>query len=205
MGRIAAEDGKCIEIIIYGGSCIMLASDIRESTKDIDAIFKTDSDYCYDVADVVGRQMQLSRDWLNQGVSGTILRTANQPSTSLLHDYPVSDPGEQLGQIGLRAFVPNPEYILALKIAILDRGNLPEETAKHQQDDDDAIALMRVSGLRTEQQLIDLTRQCFPHLPAMKDKIDARIKHLVHLDASTPDDHPTWNAERSSSTIIEPR
>ena len=59
MGRIAAEDGKCIEIIIYGGSCIMLASDIRGSTKDVDAIFKMNSGYCYEVADAVGGARQL--------------------------------------------------------------------------------------------------------------------------------------------------
>ena len=42
MGAIAADRGLTIEIAVYGGSCLILASDIRHASGDVDAVFLSD-------------------------------------------------------------------------------------------------------------------------------------------------------------------
>jgi hypothetical protein len=42
MGQMAAERGLVIEIAVYGGSCLILASDIRGTSGDVDAVFLND-------------------------------------------------------------------------------------------------------------------------------------------------------------------
>ena len=39
MGALAAARGITIEIAVYGGSCLILASDIRNASGDVDAVF----------------------------------------------------------------------------------------------------------------------------------------------------------------------
>ena len=38
MGQMAAERGLVVEIAVYGGSCLILASDIRGTSGDVDAV-----------------------------------------------------------------------------------------------------------------------------------------------------------------------
>lgn len=40
-GTMAAKRGLVIEIAVYGGSCLVLASDIRNASADVDAVFLT--------------------------------------------------------------------------------------------------------------------------------------------------------------------
>src|ERR1043166_1164729 len=42
MGRMAAERGLVVDIAVYGGSCLVLASDIRNASVDVDAVFLTE-------------------------------------------------------------------------------------------------------------------------------------------------------------------
>lgn len=41
MGQMAAERGLVFDIAVYGGSCLVLASDIRNASVDVDAVFLT--------------------------------------------------------------------------------------------------------------------------------------------------------------------
>jgi hypothetical protein len=61
MGELAAQRGLVIEIAVYGGSCLVLASDIRNASADIDAVFLTNRSAVYEIADVVARQMGLAK------------------------------------------------------------------------------------------------------------------------------------------------
>src|SRR2546423_438841 len=44
LGRRAQAKGKVLEIAIYGGSALMLASNFRLTTQDVDAVADTDKD-----------------------------------------------------------------------------------------------------------------------------------------------------------------
>ena len=44
LGHRARELGKVVEIAIYGGSALMLASNFRIATEDVDAVADTDQD-----------------------------------------------------------------------------------------------------------------------------------------------------------------
>jgi hypothetical protein len=80
------------------------------------------------------------------------------------------------------------------------------ETDKIESDLSDAVALMKVTKLTTEQQLGDLLKECYPNLPGiavptMSPRIKAKIDTL--LDAyrkaeNEPD--PTWHAGTGPAT-----
>ena len=42
LGQIACEAGRVIDIALYGGSCLMLASNFRIATADVDAVAAED-------------------------------------------------------------------------------------------------------------------------------------------------------------------
>jgi hypothetical protein len=54
--------------------------------------------------------------------------------------------------------------MLAMKI-LANRGF--EDTEKIEIDLNDAVALMKVTQLNTEQQLVDLLKECYPNLPGI--------------------------------------
>ena len=54
MGALAAARGITIEIAVYGGSCLILASDIRNASGDVDAVFLVGGKAVREIADAVG-------------------------------------------------------------------------------------------------------------------------------------------------------
>lgn len=90
------------DIDIYGGAVMCLGLNARESTHDIDAIFKPSKDIRAIVADIA-KQHGLDEGWLNDGVKGF-----------------VSDKGEfyRFGENifkNLRVCMTTPEYLFAMK------------------------------------------------------------------------------------------
>ena len=66
--------------------------------------------------------------------------------------------------VGLRVHLPTPAYMLAMKILA---NSLVEDTEKIESDLNHALALMKVTKLTTEQQLLDLLKECYPNLPGI--------------------------------------
>jgi len=64
----AAAHGIVAEIAVFGGSCIMLASDLRQATGDVDAVFLANNEFIYEAAGRVRLRLGLPEDWLNQAV-----------------------------------------------------------------------------------------------------------------------------------------
>jgi hypothetical protein len=113
MGALAANRGLMIEIAVYGGSCLVLASDIRSSSADVDAVFLTNRSAVYEIADAVARQMGFATDWINEAVRQTAPPIGNpQPNLFPFGDYP----RRTQGAVGLRVHVPAPAYLLAMKV-----------------------------------------------------------------------------------------
>lgn len=192
IGTLAAAEGRLIDIAVYGGSCLVLASNMREVTRDVDAVFLSERSRGYAIADSVGRQLGLPDAWLNQAVK-TYAPPRGNPEPNL---FPYGDYPKQ-GPVGLRVFTPAPEYLLAMKL-LASRRDDPEGLARDRRD---IHRLIGLTGLATKEQLADLVRTCYPLVPGIQARMEAKIEDIVrgcdHGDGSEP---PAWNAGRGRPT-----
>ena len=117
IGQDAAQAGIVAEIAAYGGSCLMLARDIRNATGNVDAVFLTDKAVLYEIGDRVGLRLGLPKDWLNQAVKRVAPPSGAEPNLVPFGDYP----RQSTGIMGLRVFLPTPAYLLAMKL-LANRG-----------------------------------------------------------------------------------
>jgi len=154
LGQVALARGRIIDIAIYGGSALALAYDLRKTTKDVDAVFEADRDFVRKAAGEIATEMGLEQDWLNDAMKG-YLSPKNQESLLKFGNFPSDD------EVGLRVFVPAPEYFFAMKC--VDIRLTPEA-----HDLEDARNLARVCGIRTADQALDLIKNFYPDrkLPA---------------------------------------
>jgi hypothetical protein len=102
LGEKLAARGVTGEILIVGGAYMLLVLRNREATRDIDAYFDKDRDAIREAVAEVARERALPGDWLNDAVKG-FMRTKPR-RTDLWASYP-----------GLNLYVPDPEYIFAMK------------------------------------------------------------------------------------------
>src|SRR5882757_1731581 len=111
LGDLAAEAGKVIDLAVYGGSCLMLVSNFRLSSEDVDAVALTDQNFVNEAARAIAERRGWPADWLNDGV-----RTYLSPEVEghQAHELFGTFPGE--AKPGLRVYVPTPEYMLAMKL-----------------------------------------------------------------------------------------
>jgi hypothetical protein len=68
LGQLAHQAGQVIDIAVYGGSCLMLVSNFRVSTADVDAVAAVDQGFLDIAAQTVAARRGWPRDWLNDGV-----------------------------------------------------------------------------------------------------------------------------------------
>jgi hypothetical protein len=200
MGELAAERGLVIEIAVYGGSCLILASDIRGTSGDVDAVFLNDGKTIRRLADEVGRRLGLPLDWINEAVTRTAPPIGNpEPNLLPFGEYPRT----RHAPVGLRVFLPTPAYILAMKILA---NRLVDDVEKIQLDLDDAVALMRVTNISNREALVALMTECYPNLmgsagPSLNARINAKLDDLMDAYArSTDAPGPTWHAGRGPAT-----
>ncbi len=206
LGQYAADRGLVIDIAIYGGSCLILATDIRNASGDVDAVFLSHRTDVYELAEQVAADLNMPNNWLNEGVK-RLAPPAGNPAPNL---FPFGDyPRDTSTATGLRVYLPTPEYMLAMKI-FANRAD--DDFGKTQQDQNDALALMRITKLTKKEQLIELLKQCYPQVPGLvtADKpiarISAKIETLIDAYNSSPNQPiPAWNAGRGRPTGNDPR
>ncbi len=197
---MAAERGLVVEIAIYGGSCLILASDIRGASGDVDAVFLNDGKTIRQLADDVARNLGLPLDWINEAVTRTAPPVGNpEPNLLPFGEYPRT----RDVPVGLRVFLPTPAYLLAMKILA---NRLAEDTEKIQLDLNDAVALMKVTNISTREALADVMTECYPNLlgsagPSLNARINAKLDDLMDAYARSADaPDPTWHAGRGPAT-----
>src|SRR5215471_17373785 len=161
MGTMAAERGLVIEIAIYGGSCLVLASDIRNASADVDAVFLVNRSDAYEIADAVAEQMGLAPNWMNEAVRQTAPPIGNpEPNLLPFGEYPRGTHEA----VGLRVHLPTPAYLLAMKILA---NRLDDDVSKAQSDQDDALALMKITGIDSRESILEPLKQCYPNVPGI--------------------------------------
>jgi len=102
------------EVSLYGGAVMCLVYDARPATKDVDAVFRPTSEMRIAIAKVAERN-GLDHGWLNDWVKG-YLATHDQ---RVLFDLS-----------NLKIFVPEPDYLLAMKAISARADTFDQEDVK---------------------------------------------------------------------------
>jgi hypothetical protein len=175
IGRAAAGAGTRLEIAVYGGSALMLASNFRFSTEDVD-VARVEQPWpawlANEVANVAAEN-GWSEHWLNDAVTFHLSQLAEQAGDHIeFGTFPRDD-----GPAGLIVHVPTAPYMLALKLKAI-RVNEPK---KGLQEALDILNLMNVLGIKTSEQAIVVLARYFPNSAKDADKLRFVLKHLESL------------------------
>lgn len=184
LGRIAHAADRVIDIAIYGGSCLMLVSNFRVATGDVDAVAAHDQSFLDSTAQTVAGRRGWPRDWLNDGV-----RTYLSPNVAGFEHHTLFRTYPSEAAPGLRVFVPAPEYMLAMKLMALRL-----DPASERNDLDDILNLMQVVGLKEKPDILRFAARFYPEARA-SGKLALSINYLWD----------EYTRRRQSSTHEAPR
>jgi len=183
IGRAAAQAGTKLQIAVYGGSALMLASNFRFATEDVD-IADIGQQWPAWLSEVVGRiadQNDWSTTWLNDAVTFHLC-----PLAQADRDLTAFGTFPRLGEnVGLCVFVPTARYMLALKMKALRISDFE----KGQQDMADVAHLLKVLELTKIEQAIEILAEFFPNSASDADKQRFVLKRLFSGDTSIDAPH----------------
>lgn len=128
------------ELFVVGGAVMCLAYAARESTRDVDALFRPVRQVREAAARVAARA-DVPTDWLNDGVKA-FLSDRGEFTTFLELDH-------------LRVMLAQPEYLLAMKCLSL-------RLAAEFHDEDDIRYLLRHLNIETYEQAVQLITRFYP-------------------------------------------
>ena len=184
IGASAVTNGARIELAVYGGSAMLLASNFRFSTEDVDIaeIELPWPMWLDDVVSTIAKRNGWSNDWINEAVTFHLSPLASRAADHLeFGSYP------REGSLGLGVLVPTAEYLLALKlkaIRVLDPIKGPQET-------NDIRNLMQVVGVDIDGAIRVLDKY-FPNSAADSSKQRFLLKHMQATPMEISQDAPTY-------------
>lgn len=156
IGRAAVQAGTKLQIAVYGGSALMLASNFRLATEDVDVsrLEHPLPDWLARIVREIAEKNGWRDDWLNDGVAFHLSSLADHSADHLeFATYPRDG-----DEVGLLVSVPTAEYLLALKLKafrVLDPVRGEAERL-------DILNLMRVVGISTADEAVTLLARYFP-------------------------------------------
>ena len=167
LGQMAHAAGRVIDIAVYGGSCLMLVSNFRIATADVDAVAAVDQNFIDTAAQTIAARHNWPRDWINDGV-----RTYLSPQVEGFAQHTLfrTYPNEQTP--GLRVFVPTAEYMLAMKLMAL---RIEEGTSRN--DLEDILNLMQVTGIKQKADIVQFAAAFYPEARTSA-KLALSVDHL---------------------------
>jgi predicted nucleotidyltransferase len=172
IGRAAVAAGTRLQIAVYGGSALMLASNFRFATEDVDIaeIGQPWPIWLSDVVDRIARENDWSATWLNDAVSFHLSALARADrDLAAFGTFP--RPGDD---VGLTVFVPTARYMLALKLKALRVSDFD----KGEQDMADVAHLLKVLNLTGIEDAIEILAEFFPNSAAHAEKQRFVLKRL---------------------------
>jgi hypothetical protein len=176
VGRAAIEARARLDIAIYGGSALMLASNFRFGTEDVDIaeLGQPWPEWLADIVRTLAQRNGWSEDWLNDGVTFHLSALA-VPSRDLVSfgTFPRKSAGEE--KVGVTVFVPTARYMLALKLKALRVSDF----AKGSKDIDDVRNLLTVLGITQIEPAIEILTEFFPRSGADADKQRFVLKNIL--------------------------
>lgn len=178
VGRAAIEAKARLDIAVYGGSALMLASNFRFGTEDVDiAELGTPwPQWLTDIVHKVAMGRGWSEEWLNDGVTFHLSSVA-VPTRDLVSFGTFPRRSEQTG---ITVFVPTARYMLALKLKALRVSDF----AKGSKDIDDVRNLLGVLGITEIEPAITILAEFFPRSGADADKQRFVLKNILSKGAT---------------------
>jgi hypothetical protein len=164
IGRAAVAAGTKLQIAVYGGSALMLASNFRFATEDVDVseLERPLPDWLARVVHEIAEQNRWPDEWFNDGVAFHLSSLADRSAGHLEFGTFPRDGTPP----GLVVSVPSAQNLLALKLkAIRVMDPLRGETERL-----DILNLMQVVGISTAEQAIALLGRYFPISAASPEK-----------------------------------
>jgi hypothetical protein len=170
IGRAAALAGTKLQIAVYGGSALMLASNFRFATEDVDVseLEHPLPGWLATVVDEIAKENGWLDDWFNDGVAFHLSPLADRALDHLEFGTFPRDGTPP----GLAVSVPSAEYLLALKAARVT-DPLRGETERL-----DILNLMQVVGISTVEDAIALLGRYFPVSAASSEKQRFLLKNM---------------------------
>jgi hypothetical protein len=140
------------DVFVVGGAAMTVAYDARPATRDVDGIFHPSSEVRSAAKRVAAMHDDIAEDWLNDGVKGFL---------------PGDDVGRQVvlyegDYLTVRA--ASPEYLLATKLL----------ASRVSRDEDDILFLLRLCGLSTVDEALDLMVRYYGNRP-----VEAKVRFLL--------------------------
>jgi hypothetical protein len=166
LGAASIEAGTIIDIMVYGGSALMFASNFRFATGDVDIapMGEAKPDWFDAAVSRIAQDMgfEAEENWLNDAVDFHLSRLATKEGDHWEYGtFPRSSEAA-----GLRVFVPTAEYMLALKLKamrILDPLKGPQEK-------NDIQNLLFVNDVRNVDAAMGILGKYFPVSAKHDDK-----------------------------------
>jgi hypothetical protein len=172
IGRAAAAAGTRLEIAVYGGSALILASNFRYTTEDVD-VARLDHpwpDWLRAVIERIAAANGWHADWFNDGVSIHLSALADQAADHLeFGTFPRDN-----APPGLVVSVPSASYLLALKLKAIR----VSDPVRGEQERLDILNLMRVLNIRTIDEAIAVLARYFPMSAAAAEKQRFLLAHM---------------------------
>jgi hypothetical protein len=184
IGRAAVLAGTKLQIAVYGGSALMLASNFRFATEDVDIadIGQQWPAWLSETVERIAHQNNWSPTWLNDAVTFHL-----SPLAQADRDLTAFGTFPRLGEnVGLCVFVPSARYMLALKLKALRISDFE----RGQQDMADVAHLLRVLDLTEAEQAIAILAEFFPNSASDADKQRFVLKRL--FSGGTSIDAPSY-------------
>jgi hypothetical protein len=184
IGQAAIEAGTRLDIAVFGGSALLLASNFRFSTEDLDMaeIGHSWPDWLTSAVKRIADRNGWSEAWLNDAVTFHLSPLAHPTRDLVAYGTFPRIPDE----VGLTICVPSAKYMLALKLKALRVSDFPKGT----QDMADVANLLRVLHIVDVEQAIAVLREYFPRSAADAGKQRFMLKRLLASEA--PSDAPQY-------------
>ncbi len=168
LDELARAEHRTVEIAIYGGAAIMLAWDMRAVTNDVDAIIMDarNNDFVWQAVKQIARENRWHEDWFNDAIKGYIMGFCHMEE---LPFFPDNEEG------GLRLYVPNPEYFLAMKCMAMRLGQ------EGKQDGEDVKNILRMLNITSPEEVYDIVEKYYPRnliLPRVQLGIQQLIEEM---------------------------
>jgi hypothetical protein len=183
IGYAAVEAGTKLQIAVYGGSALMLASNFRFATEDVDIadIGQAWPDWLSKVVTAIAQEKGWSEDWFNDGVAFHLSPLADRAKDHLEFGTFPRDSSPP----GLVVSVPTAEYLLALKL----KAFRTQDALRGDVERLDILNLMDVVGISTADQAIAVLGKYFPISAASSEKQRFLLKNI---DKSGKSDAPKY-------------
>lgn len=183
LGRRAFAAGRTVEIVVYGGSALLLTLNRQINTGDVDAVFEGNKDFIKRLAADMAEEFGWDENWLNDGVKGWLSKRDADPDVrALFKTYPSED------QPGLRVYTARPEYLFAMKCRAMRVGGVETNS-----DIDDIKLLARAIGIKNSQDALTLVEKFYPQnvlQPKTRLGLEEIFSNLETYDHAPPSSQP---------------